>query len=125
MLKLLAYLRPDVLVARVEIAKMQFESVDLIECEVSLAKRLHAFHDVQQPAPRFWRFASKEERLLPIGEDEFLGANNAILNDMNFPGVWHTAEENIGADPARASRGRCQWLRSSIICRTKKCLGTM
>lgn len=32
---------------------MPLESVDLIERKLALAERLYAFHDVEQPAPRF------------------------------------------------------------------------
>src|SRR5258708_6698780 len=74
-LKLLTNLRFDVLVAGIEAAKMTFEGVDLIEGEVPFPKRLHALHDIEQPAARFGRFISEEKRLLPFRKHEFLGAN--------------------------------------------------
>src|SRR5258708_1815102 len=78
-LKLLAYLRPDVLVAGIEPAEMPLESVDLIERELTLAERLHAFHDIEQPAPRFQRFVPKEKRFLPFRENQLFRANDAVL----------------------------------------------
>ncbi len=66
---------------------MPFEGVNLVKREVSLAERLHALHDIQQPAARFRRFASEKDGLLPVGEDEFFRANDAILDNVNFPGV--------------------------------------
>src|SRR6185295_12652786 len=77
-LKLLAYLRPYVLVAGIELAEMPLEGVDLIERELALAERLHAFHDVEQPAPRFQRFIPEEKRSLPFRENQFLRANDAV-----------------------------------------------
>src|ERR1700726_4566086 len=65
-LKLLAYLGFDVLVAGIEIAKMPLERVDLVKREVALPQRLDAFHDVEQPAARFRGFASQEKCLLPF-----------------------------------------------------------
>jgi hypothetical protein len=59
-LELLTYLRLDVLVAGIEIAEMAFERVNVIEREVALAKRLHAFHDVEQPTTRLRRFISEK-----------------------------------------------------------------
>jgi len=81
-LELLAYLGFDVLVAGIEVAEMPFESVDFVEREVALPERLHAVHDIEQPATRVWRFVSQEQRLLPFGEHQFLGANGSVLHDM-------------------------------------------
>src|SRR5450759_3434427 len=92
-LKLLANLGFDVLVARIEIAEMPLEGVDFVKREVSFPKRFHAFHDVEQPAARFRRFISEEKRFLPFREDEFLRANETILHDMNF--ARDAAEQNI------------------------------
>src|SRR5437868_2772432 len=61
-LKLLTYLRLDVLVAGIEIAEMPLESVDLVKREVSLAERFHALDDIEQPAPRLRRFISEKKR---------------------------------------------------------------
>jgi hypothetical protein len=103
-LKLLTYLGFDVLVAGVEIAQMPLESVDFIKREVTLAKRLHAFHDIEQPAACIRRFIPEEKRLPPFREDEFLRANDAALYDMDFSGVRDAAEQDIGTNPARAPR---------------------
>jgi hypothetical protein len=46
-LKLLAHLGSDVLIAGIEVAKMPFESIDLLKGEITLAERLHTFHDVK------------------------------------------------------------------------------
>jgi hypothetical protein len=51
-LQLLTYLGFDVLVTGIELAEMPLESIDLVEREVAVAKRLDAFHDVKQPAAR-------------------------------------------------------------------------
>src|SRR5258708_40230620 len=83
-LELLTNLGLYVLVAGVEIAEMPLERVDLIKREVALAERLHAFHDVEQPAARLRRFVPEKERLLPFCEDQFLGANETVLHDMNL-----------------------------------------
>lgn len=109
-LKLLPHLRPDVLVAGIEITEVPFESIDLVKGEVSLAKRLHALHHIQQPAARFRGFVSEEKCLLPIGEDEFFRANNAVLDDMYLAGVWNSTKQDVGADPAGPSRSGCQRL---------------
>src|ERR1700722_1931848 len=61
-LKLLAYLRFDVLVAGIEIAEMAFESVDFVKRELALAERLDAVHDIEQPSARVRRFISEEKR---------------------------------------------------------------
>src|SRR5258708_24212040 len=92
-LKLLAYLGFDVLVAGIKIAKLPLERVDLVEREVAFAERLHAFHDVEQPATRLRRFTSEEKRLLPFRKAELLGANEAVLHDMNLAGFRDAAEQ--------------------------------
>ena len=69
-LKLLTYLGFDVLVAGIEIAEMPLEGVDLVKREVAFPERLHAFHDIEQPAARLRRFIPEEERLLPFRKDE-------------------------------------------------------
>lgn len=58
-LKLLTYLRPDVLVAGIEIAKMALERIDFFQGEITLAERLDALHHVKQPTARFERLASE------------------------------------------------------------------
>src|SRR5580692_4732252 len=83
-LQLLAYLRFDVLVAGIEFAEVPLEGVDLVQGEVALAERVNAFHDVEQPATRLRRFIPEEQRLLPIGKDEFLSANEAVPDDVNL-----------------------------------------
>src|SRR5450759_4330544 len=80
-LKLLANLGFDVLVARIEIAEMPLEGVDFVKREISFPKRFHAFHDVEHPAARFRRFIPEEKRLLPIRKDEFLRSDEAVLDD--------------------------------------------
>ena len=55
-LKLLAYLGLDVLIAGIEVAKMPLESIDLFKGEITFAERLHAFHHVEQPAAGLRRF---------------------------------------------------------------------
>src|SRR5262249_49646019 len=52
-LKLLPNFWSNVLVARIEVAKVALEGVDLIEREIALAERLDAFHHVEKPAARF------------------------------------------------------------------------
>jgi hypothetical protein len=107
-LQLLAYLRLDVLVAGIEIAEMPFEGVDLVKGEIAFAKGLHALHDVEQPTARFRRLVSEEERLLPFCEDDFLGADEAVLHDMNLARLWDAAEQDIRPDPASAPRSERQ-----------------
>jgi hypothetical protein len=60
-LKLLTYLGLDVLVAGVEVTEMPLEGVDLVEREVPLVERLHAFHDIEQPAARLRRFVPEKK----------------------------------------------------------------
>jgi hypothetical protein len=57
-LKLLANLRPDILIAGIETAEMLFESVHFIEGELEFAENLNALHDLQEPAARFRRFVA-------------------------------------------------------------------
>jgi hypothetical protein len=109
-LQLLANLRPDVLVAGIAIAEMPLEGIDFVKREVALPKRLHAFHDVEQPASRFQRLAPEKERLLPVGKDEFFRTNDTILDDVNFPGFRDAAEQDIGADPPGTPCSRRQRL---------------
>src|SRR3954465_4249879 len=101
-LQLLTYLRPDVLVTRIELAKMPLEGVDLIQRELALAERLHAFHDVEQPTPRFQRFIPEEKRFLPFRENQLLCANDAVLHDMNLARLRYLAEQDFRADPTGA-----------------------
>jgi hypothetical protein len=83
-LQLLPNLGSYVLVARIEIAKMPLESVDLIKREVAFAERLHAIHNIKEPAARLRRLIPEEERSLPLRKDEFLRANETVLHDMNL-----------------------------------------
>src|SRR5690242_14011377 len=83
-LKLLANLRPDVLVAGIEIAEMPLEPIDFFQREITLAERLDALHHVKEPAARLQRFASQEERLLPFLKNQILGPNDATLDDVNL-----------------------------------------
>src|SRR5438876_11234560 len=46
-LKLLTYLGFDVLIAGIKVAKIPFESIDLLKGKITLAERLHTFHDVK------------------------------------------------------------------------------
>src|SRR5438067_1755762 len=55
-LKLLSYLRLDVLVSGIEITQLPLESIHLVQREVAFPKGLHAFHYVEQPAARLRRF---------------------------------------------------------------------
>src|SRR6202035_5396147 len=89
---------------------MPFEGVDLVEAEVALAERLHAFHDVEQPATRLRRFIPEEQRLLPIRKHEFLGANEAVPDDVNVSRLRDTVEQDFRTDPPSAPRGRRQRL---------------
>src|ERR1700761_2431124 len=107
-LELLTYLGFDVLIAGVEIAEMLLERINLFKREVALPKGLNAFHDIEQPAPRFRRFISEEKCFLPFRKDNFLRANDPVLYNMNFTGIRNAADHNIRADPARASRGSSQ-----------------
>jgi len=84
---------------------MPFEGVDLVKREVPFPQRLHALHDIEQPAARFRRFASQEERPLPIGEDFFLRTDDPALHDMNLARLRDSAEQDIRPNPARAPRG--------------------
>ena len=104
-LQLLTNLGFDVLVAGIEIAEMPLEGVDLVKREVAFAERLHALHDIEQPAARFRRFTSEKKRFLPFRKDEFLCANETVLHDMNLAGLRDAAEQDIRPDPARAPRG--------------------
>ena len=104
-MKLLAYLGFDVLIAGIKFAQMPFEGVNLVQREVAFPKRLHALHDVEQPAARLRRFIPEEKCLLPFRKDEFLDANEAIPHDVNRAGLGHAAEQDIRPDPARASCG--------------------
>lgn len=65
---------------------MPLKGVDFFKREVPLAERLHAFHDVEQPAPGLRRLVPEKQRLLPLIEDDVLGANAAALHDVNFSG---------------------------------------
>src|SRR3979409_2489091 len=65
-LKLLTNLGADVLVARVKIDEMTFESIDFVERESALAERLDALHHIEQPAARFQRLVPEEEGFLPF-----------------------------------------------------------
>src|SRR5207237_7225139 len=86
------------------------EGVDLVKREVSLAKRFHALHDIEQPAPRLRRFISKKKRPLPFCENELLLPNDATLNDVNLAGFRNAAEQDVRSDPAGAARSECQRL---------------
>ena len=99
-MKLLAYLGFDVLIAGIKFAQMPFEGVNLVQREVAFPKRLHALHDVEQPAPRLRRFASEEKRSLPFRKHEFLGANKAILHDINLAGFRDAAEQGYSSRPS-------------------------
>jgi hypothetical protein len=46
-LKLLAYLWFDVLIPRIEAAKMALEGVDFVKSEIAFPQRLHTFHDIE------------------------------------------------------------------------------
>src|SRR6185437_1689535 len=94
-LKLLANLRLHVLVTGIEVAQMSLECIDFVESEFALPKRLHAFHDIEQPTSRLKRFASEKERFLPFLENRFLRANNAVLHNVNLADLWHLAEQDI------------------------------
>src|ERR1700730_2650009 len=94
-LQLLTYFWFDVLVAGIEIAEMPFERVNLVEREVALAKRLDALHDVEQPAARLRRFTPEEKRPLPIRKDEFLGADQTVLDDVNLAGLRNAVEQDF------------------------------
>src|ERR1700680_3966985 len=93
-LELLTYLGFDVLVAGIKTAKMPFESVNLVEGEVTFAERFHTFHDVEQPAARLRRFISKEKCSLPFCKDNLLGPNEAVVHDMNLAGFRDAAEQD-------------------------------
>ena len=90
---MLAYLGLDVLVAGIEIAQVPLERVDLIEREVSFAERLHAFHDIEQPPACLQRLIPEEKRSLPFRKDKLLGANEAVLHDVNLAGFRDAAEQ--------------------------------
>jgi hypothetical protein len=94
-LKLLTNLWLDVLVTGIEFAEVPLEGIDFVETEITLAKRLHAFHDVEQPATRFKGRASEKERLLPFLKDGFLRTNDTVLNDMYLADLRHFAEQDV------------------------------
>jgi hypothetical protein len=77
-LKLLAYFWSDVLVARIEISEVPLEHVNLVKAEIAFAERLHAFHDIEQPAARFRRFVSKEKRPSPFRKNGFLRTDDSL-----------------------------------------------
>src|SRR4051794_18429400 len=103
-LQLLADFRPDVLVAGIEFAEIPVERIDLIQRELALAERLHAFHDVEQPSPSLRRLAAEKEGSLPFGEHQLLGANDPVLHDVNLAGLRNAAEQDVRTDPSRAPR---------------------
>jgi len=109
-LKLLTYLRLDVLIARIEIAKMPLEGIDLVEGEITLTERLHAFHHVKQPAPCFRRLASEKQRPLPLLKDGLLGANDTAPHDVNLAGLGNARQDDVRSDPAGPSGGSRQRL---------------
>src|SRR5882672_2546473 len=109
-LKLLTYLRFDVLVARIQVAQVSLETIDLFKRELALAECLHAFHDIKQPATVFRRFISEKKRLLPFSKNVLFLANETVLHNMNLAGLRDPVEEYIGADPACASCGYGQRL---------------
>ena len=104
-LELLANLWPHILVTRVKFAEVPLESVNFIEREFAPAQRLHAFHDVEQPAACFKRFVSQEQRFLPFLKDSLLGTNDAVLNNVNLAGLRDIADQDIRPDPAGAACG--------------------
>jgi hypothetical protein len=100
-LELLTYLRPDILVAGIEFAKMPLECIDVVEREITFIQRFHAFHDVEQPAARLKGFAPEKECLLPFLKDGFLRTNDAVLDDMYLADLRHFAEQDVRANPTR------------------------
>src|SRR3981189_2697375 len=89
---------------------MPLKSIDLIKRKVALPERLHALHDIEQPATAFQRFISEEKCLLPFCQDEVFLSHDAVLDNMNFPGFRDLAEQNVRTDPACASCGYGQGL---------------
>src|SRR3974390_254529 len=89
---------------------MPLERVDLVEREVALAQRFNAFHDIEQPAPRFQRLVPEEQRFLPIAKHRIFRANNAILDNVNLSRIRYLAQEYIRTHPSGAARGCFQGL---------------
>lgn len=59
---------------------------------------------------RFRRFVPEEKRLLPIRKDEFLGADETVLDNVNLAGLWNAVEQDFRTDPAGAPCGHRQRL---------------
>src|SRR5262249_24476030 len=104
-LKLLPNLGPDILIARIETAKVALESIDFVEREIALSQRLDTFHHIKQPAARFQRFIPEEERFLPFLKNHILRPNDAALDNMNLPGLGYAIEPNFRPDPDSSPRG--------------------
>src|SRR4051812_26502318 len=104
---------------------MPLEGIDLFDGEFAFAERLNALHYVEQPTTRFRRRIPEEKRFLPFRKDQLFLANQTLLHDMNLAGLRTRLSRMFDPiHPARRAVG-ANGFRSSMISRTKKCLGTM
>jgi hypothetical protein len=83
------------LVTGIEVAELPLEPVDFFESKFAFPEGFDAFHDVEQPATGFERFIPKKERLLPFLKNNFLRANDAVLDDVNFAGFRHLPDQDV------------------------------
>ena len=83
------------MIARIEIAKMPLEGIDLVEREIALAQRLYAFHDVKKPAARLQRFVPEKQGLLPLLKDFIFRPNDPAFDNMDFAGLGYTIQPDF------------------------------
>ncbi len=102
---------------------MRLEPVDVLKIEIAAADPLHHLHHFDKPTPRSAPGLSQEECLFPFRYHRILRFWYAIADHNDAPRLRHIAEEDIGADPAGATRGRCQRLALLDDVRDKEMLG--
>ncbi|MDB5486276.1 MAG: hypothetical protein JWR29_2180 [Tardiphaga sp.] len=91
-LKLLSYLRPNILVARMQFSQMPIEIINLFERKFALSQSLDAFHDVEQPSASRLCFFAKKQSILPVSQDVVLRPNDAMFDDMKLAGIWDSLQ---------------------------------
>ena len=82
---------------------MPLEGIHFVKREVAFAERLHAFHDVEQPAACLRRLLSQKKCLLPFGEDQFFRTDDSALNDMNFARLGNAIKQDFRTNPSGAT----------------------
>jgi hypothetical protein len=103
-LKLLSYLRFDVVIAWVKLGKHRFKCVNLLDFEFSLTENVNAFHHFDQPSARFGRLSAKKKRLPPLFQHVFPRNHDAALDNVNSAGHWNSAQQYVRPNPAGAPR---------------------